>query len=292
MLPGRKLAVSDILQMVRRRLWLIVIPPVVTLLPALIYSSRIPNLYQSDMLISIDPQRVPDAFVRSTVTLGTDVRMEAISVRVRSRTNLQAMIEELDLYQEQRRQMPMEDVVLMMADRINVALERGRESSGRQAPTAFHVQFTHSDPNIAARVTQKLGSLFVEQNSRDRGALANATNVFLDTQLTESRARLVQQEQRLEQFRQKHGKELPTQMLANLQALQSTQLQVQSVVEAIARDRDRKMLLDRLYREAEAAALPVEPVAVSAAGPSPGVQVGAPPSSNLPPRGRCWRVSS
>jgi polysaccharide chain length determinant protein (PEP-CTERM system associated) len=271
MLPGRKLGVSDILLMVRRRLWLIVIPPVVTLLLALIYSSRIPNVYQSDMLISIDPQRVPDAFVQSTVTLGTDVRMEAISVRVRSRTNLQSMIEEFDLYPEERRRMPMEDVVLMMADRIKVPMERSRDNYGREVPNAFHVQFTHSDPNVAARVTQQLGSLFVEQNSRDRGALANATNVFLDTQLTESRARLVQQEQRLEQFRQKHGKELPTQMLANLQALQSTQLQVQSIVEAIARDRDRKMLLDRLYREAQAAAPVVEAAPagaqVSAASP-------------------------
>jgi polysaccharide chain length determinant protein (PEP-CTERM system associated) len=265
MLPGKKLSMPEILAMVRRRLWLIAIPPVLTLLPALIYSSRIADVYQSDMLIAIDPQRVPDTFVRSTVTLGADVRMEAISVHVRSRTNLQAMIEEHDLYPEERRLMPMEDVVLKMSANINVVLERSKDQMGRDVPNAFHVQFTHPDPNIAARVTQQLGSLFVEQNSRDRGALANATNRFLDTQLAESRARLVEQEQRLEAFRQKHGKSLPTQMLGNLQALQSTQLQVQSVVESIARDRDRKMLLERMLREAESAAVPTEPVAVAPA---------------------------
>lgn len=273
MLPGKKLALSDLTQMARRRLWLILIPPVVTLLPALMYSSTVRNMYQSDMLIAIDPQRVPDAFVRSTVTLGADVRMEAISVQVRSRTNLQSMIEEFDLYAEERRLMPMEDVVLKMGNSIKVNMEASRDSSGRQVPNAFHVLFTHTDPNVAARVTQQLGSLFVEQNSRDRGALANATNSFLDTQLAEARARLVEQERRLESFRQKHGKELPTQMAANLQTLQSTQMQVQSVVESIARDRDRKQMLERLHRDAEAAGPAPEPAPpVGAGAPSNGTQ--------------------
>jgi polysaccharide chain length determinant protein (PEP-CTERM system associated) len=280
MLPGKKLSTSDLLAMLRRRWWLITIPPLVTLLPALIYASRIPDLYQSDMLIAIDPQRVPDAFVRSTVTLGADVRMQAISVHVRSRTNLQAMIEAHHLYPEERRLMPMEDVVQKMSDNITVSMERSRDQMGRDVPNAFHVQFTHPDPNVAARVTQQLGSLFVEQNSRDRGALANATNRFLDTQLAESRARLVEQEQRLEAFRQKHGKSLPTQMLANLQALQSTQLQVQSVVESIARDRDRKLLLERMLREAESTPVTIEPVAMAPAG-SGSPAVSAPPEQQL-----------
>ena len=81
MLPGKKPTPADILEMVRRRIWLIVIPPVVTLFGALVYSSTVPNLYQSDMLIAIDPQRVPDSFVRSTVTLETERRMDAIRCR-------------------------------------------------------------------------------------------------------------------------------------------------------------------------------------------------------------------
>jgi polysaccharide chain length determinant protein (PEP-CTERM system associated) len=284
MLPGKKLSIADLLQMIRRRIWLIVIPPMVTLLPALVYSSRIPNLYQSDMLIAIDPQRVPDAFVRSTVTLGAEARMDAISVQVRSRTNLQAMIEQFDLYPEERQLLPMEDVVQIMNDHIEVTLERSRDSSGRVVPNAFHVQFTHTDPNVSARVTQQLGSLFVEQNSRDRSSLAGATNAFLDTQLREARAKLEEQERRLEDFRQKHGKSLPTQMGGNLQALQSTQLQVQATVESIARDRDRRQMLERLFREAEAAPLAAEPPTVAAgtaAAAAPGINPNTSPRQQL-----------
>jgi polysaccharide chain length determinant protein (PEP-CTERM system associated) len=278
MLPGKKLTAVDMIKMLRRRAWLIIVPPLITVFPALIYSSTIQNVYESDMLIAIDPQRVPDAFVRSTVTLGTDVRMETISVKVRSRTNLQSMIDQFDLYAEQRQRMPMEDVIQLMNDSIKVTLEKSRDAiTGREVPNAFHVNFTHPDPNIAARVTQQLGSLFVEQNSRDRGALASATNQFLDAQLSAARARLVEQEGRLEKFRQQHGKEMPTQMAANLQTLQSTQIHVQSLVESIARDRDQRMMLDRMYRDAQALPVvePIVPAGAPAANASPEQQLTA-----------------
>ena len=276
MLPGKKLAFADILQMVRRRIWLIVVPPIVALFIGLVYSSTIPNLYQSDMLIAIDPQRVPDAFVRSTVTLETDRRMDALTVQVLSRRTLQGLIEKFDLYPEERKTLPLEDVIAKMREAIAVPQEFPRPRWGQiPQPTAFHVRFTHVDPNIAARVAQEIGGVFVEQNARERGALAGATNRFLETQLAEARQRLEQQEQRLETFRQRHGKELPTQMQSNMQALTNSQLQVQSLVEAAARDRDRKLMLDRLYREAAAEPPPTTPPPAAGGTAQPAVAMTA-----------------
>jgi polysaccharide chain length determinant protein (PEP-CTERM system associated) len=203
------------------------------------------------MLISIDPQRVPDAFVRSTVTLETDRRMDSITVQVLSRSSLQPIIEEHNLYPEERKVLPMEDVVAKMRTNVKVNLERPRPQWGMTPPpTAFHVLFTYPEPNIAARVTQQLGSRFLELNVKDRGALSGATSRFLDNQLTEQKTRLEQQEKKLEAFRQRYGKEMPTQLLANMQALASARTQAQGLVESAARDRDRKLLLERIYREA------------------------------------------
>ena len=260
MLPGQRLTPHDILQMARRRAWLIVAPPVVLLFAALLYSSRVPNMYQADMLIAIDPQEVPDDFVRSTVTVGTDRRMNAIAVKVTSRTNLERMIAAHDLYPEIRDAASIQDVVALMRNSISYQFEGPRDE--RIGPTAFHVRFMYADPIVAAEVTQELGSLFVEQNAQDRGALAEATNAFLETQLKEARDRLEEKEGKLEAFRQAHGHSLPSQTQANLQALQSKQLQVQALIESIARDRDRKQMIERLYREAAA-----EPAAALAAAP-------------------------
>lgn len=251
MLPGKKITITDVLAMLRRRIWLIAIPPLVTVFVALVYSSTLPNLYQANMLIAIVPQRVPDAIVRTTVTLRTEEHLDAIQVQVLSRANLQTMIEEMDLYPDRRAVAPMEDIVDRMKDDLDVGLEPSRRGPrGPEPPHAFHIRFTYTDGATAAKVTQHIGSLFVEQNARDRGALAEATNEFLAGELVASRKRLVAQEERLEAFRKRHGNELPTQLESNMQVIQNKQMQVQSLVESMARDRDRKLVLERLYREA------------------------------------------
>jgi len=250
MLPNRTLTPAIIFGIFRRRLWLILLLPALTLFGALLYSSKIPNLYQSDMLIAIIPQRVPDSFVRSTVTLRADERLDEISVQVMSRTNLGRIIDEMNLYPEKRAAMPLDDVIALMRTDLIVGLEPVRRGPrGPEPPHAFHVRFTYTDPATAAQVTQKIGAIFVEQNSLGRGALAQATNDFLESQLAEARRKLEQQERKVESFRQRHGKELPTQLQSNLEAGRSLQMQLQAMVESIARDRDRKLMLERLYRE-------------------------------------------
>lgn len=267
MLPGKVLTPALLLQIIGRRKWLVAIPPLLTLFAALLYSSRIIDVYQSEMLIAIDPQRVPDSFVRSTVTLGTDRRLEALKVKVLSRSALEELIVRHDLYPEERKTWATEDVVSKLRAAIGFVTQTPRPRWGQEPqPTAFQVQFTHTDPEIARSVAQGLGRLFVDQNVQDRGALAGATNKFLESQLAESRAQLEAQERRLEQFRARHGQELPTQMPSNLQSLSAAQVNAQAIVESAARDRDRKLMLERLYREAmnDARTAPVAVAAPSA----------------------------
>jgi polysaccharide chain length determinant protein (PEP-CTERM system associated) len=267
MLPGKTYSAHDIIGIVRRRPWLLPIP-VATLFVALVVSSRMPDVYQSSMLIAIVPQRVPDEFVRSTVTLRTEERLDAITVQTKSRTVLEPIINEFDLYRAERDSLPMEDVVQLMRDHFAVEIAPRRPGARESdPPTAFYVRFTYRDPAIAARVTQRLGSIFVDQNTHDRGALAQATDEFLDVQLKEARERLEAQEKLVEGFRERHGNELPTQLPTNLAAIQNAQMQMQALVEQVARDRDRKLMLERLYPEAAN-----EPAIVAIVPPTPAAQ--------------------
>ena len=70
----------------------------------------------------------------------------------------------------------------------------------------------------------------------------------------DARNRLVEQEKRLEAYRQKHAGELPSQLNSNMQAMQNIQLQLQTLAQSISQDRDRQLMLDRLVAEAEAMA--------------------------------------
>ena len=254
------------LAILRRRVWWLILPPVVGLFAALIVSAKLHNMYLAETLMRLIPQRVPESYVRSTVILPIANRLESVSREVLSQTQIEQLIGEFDLYPNERSVLPMQDVVNKARAAIDVEMvppPRG------QMPDAFHIRFTYPDPVTAARVTDRLGALFVNENARDRGDLANATSEFLESQLADARTRLEAQEQKLETFRQRHAGRLPSQLESNSEAAHNAQMQVQAVVESAARDRDRKLMLERMYRDAEAEPVPVVQPAAPAAPLAP-----------------------
>src|ERR1043165_1977814 len=75
---------------------------------------RTPRIYRASTSVMIVPQRVPEHMVPSTVTEELPDRLNRISQIILSRTRLERIIEELDLYEEERGVTTMEDVVEQM----------------------------------------------------------------------------------------------------------------------------------------------------------------------------------
>ena len=75
---------------------------------------------------------------------------------------------------------------------------------------------------------------------------------------------MIEQEKKLEEFRRAHAGELPSQVDANLQSIQNSQLQLRGLGESISRDRDRLTMLEGRVADALAPAAP----AVSPAAPN------------------------
>jgi polysaccharide chain length determinant protein (PEP-CTERM system associated) len=253
MLPGRQLTIDSSLEVLRRRRWLLIGPLFLGILGGLLYSRSQPSLYRSDTMLQVVPQRIPDSYVQSTVTSRVEDRLSSIAQQVLSRTQLEVVIVELDLYREERRSKPMEDVFELMTRRVVVAPASGAPRSAREpGVAAFRISFDYDDPRVARDVVAKLAGFFIDRNAMERGSQADQTSAFLEAQLADARARLEAQEQKLEAFRQRNSGRLPTQMQTNMQAIQNTQLALQAMVESVARDRDRKLMLERLYTDAEA----------------------------------------
>ena len=108
----------------------------------------------------------------------------------------------------------MEDVVERM--RRDITLNVSTPRRGRNQSSSFSIGFESSDPRIAMRVTERLASLFVQENIEDRALLADQTNQFLQGQLEEARRRLIEHERKLQEFRQRNNGQLPDQVQQNL----------------------------------------------------------------------------
>jgi len=243
-LPGKTLSPEDVVGILFRRRWLILLPFALGLAAAPYVAKRIPAVYKSETLIMVVPQRVPDSYVRSTVTATVEDRLPSISDQILSRSRLERVISDFGLYEEVRRSAPMEDVVRQMRLDIGpVQIQPGAQS--------FRVSYLNRDPVIAQKVTARLASLFIDENSQDRENLAESTNVFLESQLEEAKSRLLDHERKLETYRRSHSGELPSQLDGNLRAIQTAQLQMQSTGESANRARERRLLLERQLADAQ-----------------------------------------
>ena len=261
-LPGRKYTPEEVLIIAWRRKWWILIPFVVVSIGTLAVSYSLPNRYQSDTLIQVIPQKVPEDYVRSTVTTTIDVRLQQISQQILSRTRLTALVEKHKLYQEELRSRPMDDVLQVMRTRdIKIDIDR-RSPGDRNTAAGFRLSFIAGDPRTAQSVTAELANFYESESKKDRQSLSDQTNQFLESQLAEARSNLVAQEAKLEEYRRRHAGELPTQVDFNMQAVQNLQMQIQALVESLARDRDRQLINERLLADARAEEqlAPVAPV--------------------------------
>ena len=90
--------ISQILSNLYRRKGLIISVFIVVSLLAAYLASVLPKIYRSSTLIVVTPQRVPTSFVASTVTIDLNERMQSIIQEILSRTQLEKIIQEFDLY--------------------------------------------------------------------------------------------------------------------------------------------------------------------------------------------------
>jgi polysaccharide chain length determinant protein (PEP-CTERM system associated) len=255
-IPGKQYKPEDFLAIAWRRRWLILLPALLVFLTVALAAWLLPDRYKSEVAILVVPQRVPKDFVRPTVTTEIDQRLQAISQQILSRTRLERIILDFNLYERERRVGIMEDVIEQMRRDITVTIS----TTGRnEDSTSFRLGYVARSPRTAMQVTERLASLFIEENIRDREMLAEGTDQFLESQLEEARRQLVEREMKLEQYKRQYMGQLPSQLQSNLQVLQNTQDQVRALSESINRDRDQRAILQRMLADTMAEAPPPPP---------------------------------
>ncbi len=104
MLPGRKFSLEDALHTLLRRRWLLLLPAVVGLVAGVAASSQIPEKYRSETLILVVPPRIPQEIVPRNPETTVAERLNTINDVILSRSRLERIIQDLNLYDEQQGQ--------------------------------------------------------------------------------------------------------------------------------------------------------------------------------------------
>jgi polysaccharide chain length determinant protein (PEP-CTERM system associated) len=224
-----------------RRKWAIVFSFLSILFAASVYFVLTPKLYKSSITILIIPQTVPEDYVRSTISFKVEQQLSTIKQQVMSRTTLTKMMDELALFEKERKKLSSEEMFALIRRRIEIEVVHGQS---RGSSEAFSLSFLHEDPQSAMRATARLASLFIGENLKTREQQAVGTSEFLESQLRDTKARLEVMEQRVKDYKMRYMGELPQQMEANLRMLAGLQDRLRTNETSTRAAEERKVFLE------------------------------------------------
>lgn len=213
----------------------------------------LPPVYRSTATILVEEQEVPPELVRTTVTGYLEERLQAISQRIMSRSQLLEIIDRFNLYPDLRRRYTVDEIVERMREDIKletisaeVPLRRaGRPTGGTAVATiAFTLSFEGRDPQLVQQVASYLASLYLRENLRERESKARETRRFLEQQVEEMRRQLTELDQRIAAFKKEHFEELPEMAQLNLQRVQRLEAELERIDDRLATLQERKAYLE------------------------------------------------
>lgn len=211
---------------------------------------RLPAVYKAEALILVDPQKIPERFVVSTVNTEAWDRLNAIRQEINSGTRLKKIIEEFDLYRKERQTMTDQEIIDRMRNDIQIEFEKG---VGGSRPGAFRIAYIGGNPAVLAQVVNRITNLYLEENLRSRENQAEGTFDFIEHQLRDAKQALDRQEEALASYKLRHNGELPQQENALNGKLTRLQLELQGNQDAINRAQQAKVVQEGALNAAESA---------------------------------------
>jgi polysaccharide chain length determinant protein (PEP-CTERM system associated) len=251
---ARGLGLATVLEVVRRRRVLALLPCLFVLAAAASMAMFLPSLWTARATVLVTRQEIPEALVRSTLSTDPEARLLTLTHEILDTPRLTKIIQDNDLYPAMRRSQPAADVVERMRKDIRVEVQDERDRRGREwRSLVFTVAYTATDPTVAARVTNTVAALFTEENRRQREQQAAGASQFFETQLGELRTRLAAQEQRITAYKEQNLGELPEQREVNLRTLERLQQQLQLAHENNRRASERRQMITQSLNDLDLA---------------------------------------
>jgi len=235
-IPGKSYTPNDVIAAAWRRRWWIVVPFAALATVALGYAMSVSYNYRSIATIQVLPDSASALVRDGAQQQSVGDRLSSIGQETLTRTRLERIISDLDLYAGLRQSTVMENVIARMRSDITFQM------TDRDM---FQLGYTARDPQVALATATRLTALFLDENARSRRERADAETTFLDTQLEEARTKLEAQERKLEAYRLQHSGELPSQLQSNVQEVNNNQMRLRALQDLQGRDNDQKVFLQR-----------------------------------------------
>jgi polysaccharide biosynthesis transport protein len=227
-------SVQDLVAIVKRRRWNIIVPAAVIFCVAAILVFVLPPVYRSTSTILIEEQEVPRDYVNSTVTGYAESRLQTINQRIMGATRLLEIITRFDLYPELKRKKTTEEIVAKLRkdikfETISADVIDPRSGQRRPATIAFTLSYQGKNPQMVQKVASELASLYLEENLAVRSRQSLGTTKFMEDEMKTVQVQLRSIDAQISAYKQRNVNTLPELVQANMQSMDSTDREVVSL---------------------------------------------------------------
>jgi polysaccharide chain length determinant protein (PEP-CTERM system associated) len=245
--------VEDYFDVLRRHRGWIVGPTFAGLVIAVVVAFIWPDTYVSDALIRIVPSSVPERYVPSNLNLQVSQRIAAISQQVRSRGNLQSLINQNGLYPRKKGRVPEDDVIEQMQKDIDIQQVRAlreQDPASTALRASISVSFAYENRYLAQKVVNQIVAMMVNETIRTSSSESVMTTEFLRDKVTAAKKNLDAIENRLAEYKLKFAGKLPDQLASNIQQLNTLSTLLATNTSSINRASQDKLMLENQLRTA------------------------------------------
>lgn len=197
----------------RRWLWMVITLLIGLTATAWIYM-RLKPMYAAQATVLVSVQQIPEEFVRSTVSgLDSLSNVNATAGEILSFNNLSKLIEEHNLYPEERKVLELSEVIAIMRESIAVApgqtIGGGGRRHGQENSSIFMIEYISANPESAAIVANELSAGFIDSSIRRRNQQARTTTEFMERELERAEAEFRDVKAMITQFQEEHRGSMP-----------------------------------------------------------------------------------
>ncbi|HOW75484.1 MAG TPA: GNVR domain-containing protein [Candidatus Competibacteraceae bacterium] len=227
---------------------------------------RLPDQYEASARVFVDTQSILRPLLQGlTVSVNPDAQIGLMTRTLLSRPNLEKIARNADLDIRAQDTEGMESIINNLQKRIQLT-GAGREN-------LYGIAFIDNDPQLAKKVVQAVVTVFVENLLGETRQDTDTAQRFLEKQIAEYEARLVEAENRLKEFKLKNVGLMPSEGQNYYTRLQQASADVETVrLDLNQAESRRNSLLQQIGGE--------EPT--FGIGPQPGTGAGPAAGAALP----------
>ena len=235
----------EYLAVVNRRKWWFVVPLVACIAGGVVAWIVWPKTYLSQAAIAIDSPTLPSDFLHGVQSMDPNERQRAVSQLLLSPDVLERVVREEHLSPKK----PIADVTESLradvSENISVPNPVGfNRPDPSQGINLFYLGYTNHNPQRAQEITNRLATVFVQENAKQQTARAAKTSDILAQELSDSSKKLKGFEDQLRAQKEKYVGRLPEQVTANVQMVNGARTELESISMQLSGEQQHLQLVE------------------------------------------------